>query len=228
MLGAIIGDIIGSRFEWDNIKSKEFTLFTERCFPTDDSIMTLAVAAALLEKHEKGGDLPKLAIKYMQDFGRRYPHAGYGVNFTKWLKEENPKPYNSFGNGAAMRVSPCAMVAHSLEEALDLAEQVTAISHNHREGIKGAKALTTATYMAVSGRGIKEIKNAIEKDYYDIDFTLDEIRSDYSFDETCQGTVPQSLAAFFESTSYEDAIRNAISIGGDSDTVACITGAVAG
>lgn len=226
MLGAIVGDIIGSRFEWHNIKNKDFTLFTEKCFPTDDSIMTIAVAKALLEKDKNS--LSKLAIKYMQSFGRRYPHAGYGMRFADWLCQDDPKPYNSFGNGAAMRASPCAYAASSLEEALSFAKQVTQVSHNHAEGIKGAEALTAATYMAINGSSIEKIKSAIEKDYYKIDFTLDEIRPSYVFDESCQGTVPQALAAFFESASFEDAVRNAISLGGDSDTIACITAAVAG
>ncbi len=228
MLGAIIGDIAGSRFEWHNIKTKDFTLFTEQCFPTDDSIMTLAVAKAVLEKDKTQKSLSSLSIKYMQEFGRRYPHAGYGVRFAEWLEKDDPAPYNSFGNGAAMRVSPCAYAAKSLEEAVSMSNEVTSVSHNHIEGMKGAEALTAAVYMALNGRSVSAIKDYIDKNYYEIDFTLDQIRPSYAFDESCQGTVPQALAAFFESTSFEDAVRNAVSLGGDSDTLACIAASVAG
>ncbi len=228
MLGAVIGDIVGSRFEWDNIKSKKFEFFHNDCFFTDDTVMTLAVGSALSECNGNYENLSNTAIKNMQRIGRLYPDCGYGLRFEDWLYEDNPKPYNSFGNGAAMRVSLCAYFAESMNMAEDLSYKVTCISHNHEEGIKGAQATAVATFMARNGFHKDDIKNYILQHYYKIDFTLDKIRRRYSFDETCQGTVPYALQAFFESENFEDAIRNAISIGGDSDTMGAITGAVAG
>ena len=229
MLGAIIGDIAGSRFQWDNLKSKEFRLLYKEfgCEPTDDSIMTLAIAKAILECKEDYTELGQKAVSSMQKLGRLYPDAGYGEHFYWWLFEENPQPYNSFGNGAAMRVSPCGFAGKTLEEAIYLSREATKVTHNHPEGMKAAEAVTTAIFMARKGKSIKEIGECIEKKYYKIDFTLDQIRPSYTFDVTCQGSVPQALEAFFESTGFEDAIRNAISIGGDSDTIAAITGGVA-
>ena len=227
MLGAIIGDISGSRFEWTNIKTKMFDLFTEECFPTDDSIMTLAIAKAILQCNEAHDGLEQETVKYMQQLGRRYPDAGYGMRFYDWLITEEPKPYRSFGNGAAMRVSPCGFAAKTMEEAIALSKAVTKVTHNHPEGMKAAEAVTTAIFMARSGRKMSEIRDCIEKKYYKIDFTLDAIRPAYEFDVTCQGSVPQAFEAFFESTGFEDAIRNAISIGGDSDTIAAIAGGMA-
>jgi type I restriction enzyme M protein len=227
MLGAIIGDIVGSRFEWNNIKSKHFELFTEDCFVTDDTVMTLAVAKALLESRRDFAGLSEKAVECMRELGRLYPNCGYGTRFEDWLISENPEPYNSFGNGAAMRVSACAFAASSLEEVRRLSKAVTEVTHNHPEGLKGAEATAVSIFLARSGAGISEIRDYITEYYYPIDFTLDEIRDSYEFDESCQGTVPQALAAFFESTSFVDAIRNAISIGGDSDTIAAIAGSVA-
>ena len=227
-LGAIVGDIVGSVYEWDNIKTKEFLLFSSKCLPTDDSIMTLAIAKALLECNGSYLDLSQKAIDNMRLLGALYPHASYGGRFSSWLNALEPKPYNSFGNGSAMRVSAVAYVADSIEQVKELSYKVTAVTHNHIEGIKGAEATAVAVYMALQGSSIQEIKDVIIKDYYPIDFTLDEIRDTYRFNETCQNTVPQALEAFFESIGFEDAIRNAISIGGDSDTLAAITGAVAG
>ena len=227
MLGAIIGDIVGSRFEWNNIKTKEFEFMNYRCSITDDSIMSLAIAKAILEADAQYKRIETYAVKYMQELGRKYPDAGYGSNFFSWLHEDNPKPYNSFGNGAAMRVSACGFAAKSLEEAQELAVKVTEVSHNHPESIKAAKAVASAIYMAMQGSNMLEIQDYITKNYYKIDFTLDSIRDSYKFDVSCQGSVPQAFAAFFESTSFEDAIRNAISIGGDSDTLGCITGSIA-
>ena len=227
MLGAIIGDIVGSRFEWHNIKSKEFELFNERCEPTDDSIMTLALAEAILICD---GDLDRLseeAVKQMREYGRRYPRAGYGGHFMQWIFSDDPKPYNSFGNGSAMRVSPCGFAASSLEEAVALARAVTRVTHDHPEGMKGAESVAAAIYLARTGKSKEEIRRYVEEHYYKLDFTLDEIRPTYKFDVTCQGSVPQAFEAFFESDGFEDAIRNAISIGGDSDTVAAITGGIA-
>lgn len=227
MLGAIIGDIVGSRFEWHNIKSKEFDLFTPECFPTDDSVMTLAVAKAILECHNEYAQLGARAVKCMQEVGRPYPHCGYGGSFYGWIYSDNPKPYNSYGNGAAMRVSACGFAARDMEEAKALSKAVTEVSHNHPEGLKGAEATTVAIVMALSDRSIPEIREVIDRDYYPMNFTLDGIRDTYRFNETCQDTVPQAIMAFLESNSFEDAIRNAISIGGDSDTLAAITGGIA-
>ena len=227
MIGAIIGDIVGSRFEWHNIKTKAFDFFTSRCRPTDDSVMTLAVAQAILNS---GGDLDALereAVSCMQALGRRYPRAGYGGRFHRWLSMEYPRPYNSYGNGSAMRVSPCGFAAKTLDEAVAMADAVTAVTHNHPEGMKGAEATAAAIFLARSGKTKEEIRAHIEQHYYRLDFTLDEIRPTYTFDVSCQGSVPQALEAFFESVSFEDAIRNAISIGGDSDTIAAITGGIA-
>lgn len=227
MLGAIIGDIVGSRFEWNNDKTKDFEFLTYRNFFTDDTVMSLAIAKALLESKNDYSDLGMLAIKHMQEIGRKYPEAGYGVMFNDWLFSDNPKPYNSFGNGAAMRVSSCGIVAKSIEEAKLLSKKVTEVTHNHPEGIKGAEAVAVAIYLARTGKNILEIRDYINKHYYKMIFKLDDIREKYEFNETCQETVPQAIEAFLESKSFEDAIRNAISIGGDSDTIAAITGSIA-
>lgn len=227
MLGAIIGDIVGSRFEWHNYKSKDFEFLNYQCFFTDDSVMSLALCKALLQSGNGFADLSEQAITCMREFGKNYPHAGYGGGFSSWLLSVNPQPYNSFGNGAAMRVSGCGYVANSIEEAKRLSKAVTEVTHNHPEGLKGAEAVAVAVFLARSGWNLLEIRDYIVKNYYRIGFTLDSIREEYDFDVTCQGSVPQALEAFFESTDFEDAIRNAISIGGDSDTIAAITGAVA-
>ena len=227
MLGAIIGDIVGSRFEWNNHRSKEFELFTSACEPTDDSIMTLAIAKALLSCDGCYDDLGEKAICWMRKIGQPYPSCGYGGRFYGWMYSDDPQPYNSFGNGAAMRVSPCGFIARSLDEAKALSKKVTEVTHNHPEGIKGAEATTVAIYLARTGKSISEIRKTIQDIYYPLCFTLDDIRDTYRFNETCQETVPQAIEAFLESTSFEDAIRNAISIGGDSDTLAAITGGIA-
>lgn len=227
ILGAIIGDIVGSRFEYKNYKGKDFELFNDKCFPTDDSIMSLAIAQAILISKPDYSDLSENAIKCMQEIGRKYPHCGYGDRFHRWIFSDNPTPYNSYGNGSAMRVSAIGFVAESINEAKELSRAVTEISHNHLEGIKGAEATSIAIYMARNGSSILEIKEYINKNYYPMNFTLDEIRNTYHFNETCQGTVPQAFESFFESSSFEDAIRNAISIGGDSDTLTAICGGIA-
>lgn len=227
MIGAIIGDIVGSRFEWNNIKSKDFEFLTYKCFPTDDSVMTLALAQALLVSKPDYSDLSKNAVECMQSVGRNYPDCGYGGGFRKWMFSDNPKPYNSYGNGAAMRVSAAGFAANSIEEAKEISKKITEVTHDHPEGIKGAEATAVAIYMAKTGSSLLEIRDYIDKNYYPMNFTLDGIRTTYKFNETCQDTVPQALMAFFESTDFEDAIRNAISIGGDSDTLAAICGGVA-
>lgn len=228
MIGAIIGDIVGSRFEWNNTKTKRFDFFHYDCCFTDDTVMSIGVAKAIIESRKLGSDLSAEAIKWLQTLGRAHPRAGYGERFFEWLFEESPRPYGSFGNGAAMRVSACGYAAESIVEAVELSRAVTGITHNHPEGMKGAEATAAAIVMARHGISMSLIRDYICRKFYKIDFTLEEIRADYKFDVTCQGSVPQAFAAFFESTSYEDAIRNAISIGGDSDTLGAITGGIAG
>ena len=229
MIGANIGDIVGSRFEFDdnNIKTKEFEFFHEDCEWTDDSLMTVAVAAALMKWSDEGGDLRHIATKAMRDFAQVITCGGYGGRFVDWLFGDDPQPYNSWGNGSAMRVSACGWVGDSLDEVKSLSLQVTDITHNHPEGIKGAEATAVSIWRARQGWRIPEIRAHVVENYYPMDFTLDEIRPTYRMDESCQGSVPQALEAFFESTSFEDAIRNAVSIGGDSDTIAAIAGSVA-
>ncbi len=241
MIGAIIGDIVGSRFEFNNCKSKDFELFNSQCQVTDDSIMTLAVAKAIMEaekikepsinRYEYDNEyyslVERMTIKYMQEIGREYPNCGYGGMFFQWIFSENPQPYNSFGNGAAMRISPAGFVARTENEAIMLSEVVTGVTHNHDEGIKGAEATAVAIFMAKRGFTKGEIKDKIISNYYSLDFTIDEIRETYQFSVTCQETVPQAIEAFLESNSFEDAIRIAISLGGDSDTLAAITGSIA-
>lgn len=227
MLGAIIGDIVGSRFEWNNFKSKDFIFFTENSHMTDDSIMTIAIAKAILSSKPDRSDLNEKSIHYMRLFGHKYSNHDYGGMFSYWLTTANPQPYNSFGNGAAMRVSACGFAAKSLEDAKLLSRLVTEVTHNHPEGLKGAESTTVAIYFARTGYTIPQIREYINKNYYKLDFTLDEIRNTYQFNETCQDSVPQAIEAFLESESFEDAIRNAISIGGDSDTIAAITGGIA-
>ena len=238
LIGAIVGDIVGSRFEWLNCKSKDFTLLVgqhegaEPCCFTDDTVMTLAIADAITTWRGGGdnsyGALSSCAIKSMQAFGRRYPNAGYGGSFMAWLQDKTPRPYNSWGNGAAMRVSACGWAGRTLDEVKAMSRAVTEVTHNHPEGIRGAEATAVATFLARSDKSMADIRKVVVSNYYRLNFSLDEIRDSYKFDVSCQGSVPQALEAFFESTSFEDAIRNAISIGGDSDTIGAICGAVAG
>ena len=228
ILGAVMGDIIGSRFEGHNYRAKDFNLFDKYCRFTDDSTLTIAIGKALLECNGDYTNLTEKTSENLIQIATWYPFAGYGGGFKRWLYSDVHEQYNSWGNGAAMRVSACAYFARSLEEATELSHKVTCMTHNHPEGLKGAEATTVATYMALHGFSKKAIKQHILENYYDIDFTIDGIRDSYHFDVSCQGSVPQALQAFFESEDYEDAIRNAISIGGDSDTIAAIAGAVAG
>lgn len=240
MLGAIIGDIVGSRFEFDNHKSKDFEMFTNECFATDDSIMTLAVAKAIMETEkikrlsargfendeEYYSALGDMAVRYMREIGQRYPGCGYGARFGRWVFSEKPKPYNSYGNGSAMRISAAGFFAKSENEAIELSKAITSVTHNHPEGIKGAEAAAVAVFMAYNSSTKKEIRDRMNS-YYTLDFKIDEIRDEYEFNETCQETVPQAIEAFLESVSFEDAIRTAVSVGGDSDTLATITGSIA-
>jgi ADP-ribosylglycohydrolase len=241
LIGAIIGDIVGSRFEFNNHRSKEFELFTDECNVTDDSIMTLAVAKAIMETGKNlkllSNDsknnyyyyklLKSMTIRYMQEIGRKYPRCGYGGMFVRWIFSDNPMPYYSFGNGAAMRISPVGFIAPTEDEARKLSETITAVTHNHKEGMKGAEATVISIYMAKNGASKEEIRQKINKSYYKLNFTINEIRDTYEFNETCKETVPQAIVAFLESKSFEDAIRIAISVGGDSDTLAAITGSIA-
>ncbi|MDX2245362.1 MAG: ADP-ribosylglycohydrolase family protein [Bacteroidia bacterium] len=220
IIGAIAGDIIGSRYEWDRIKTTDFELLHPKCDYTDDSVMTLAVAKGILEGKPFG--------PLMHAFGRAYPGRGYGGNFYYWLLSDNPQPYNSFGNGSAMRVSPAGFAFQTLAETLAAAEQTALPSHNHPEGIKGAQATAGAMFLARKGSSKKEIAEYVTNTFdYDLSRSMDEIRPDYYFDETCQLTVPPAIQAFLESDDYESAIRLAVSLGGDSDTLACITGGIA-
>jgi len=220
MLGAMIGDIVGSIYEWNNHRSKDFPLFGPGVDYTDDSVLTAAVADALLHGH------PPQKSLYL--WATRHPGRGYGGRFEKWLATWELAPYDSWGNGAAMRVSPAALLANSLEDALALAMKVTEVTHNHPEGLKGAKATAHAIFLARFGADADEIRRTIAETYgYDMDRTVDSIRPGYRFNESCQETVPEALVCALEATSFEDAIRNAISIGGDSDTVAAIAGPLA-
>lgn len=227
MIGVIIGDIVGSRFEFDNYKGKDFELFADGCEFTDDTIMTLAVGKALIESKDDIKILPKNTIDWMQKLGTEYP-SSYGSRFASWLFEEEPLPYNSWGNGAAMRVCGCGLAGKTEEEVKFLSLAVTVVTHNHYEGLKGAEATALAVYFAKNGMLKEDIGSYITEHYYPLNFTLDEIRDSYTFDVSCQGTVPQAIEAFMESTDFESAIRNAVSIGGDSDTLAAITGGIAG
>ena len=237
MIGAIIGDIVGSIYEWHNIKTKDFPLFRESCSFTDDTVMTVAVSEAL----KKGGTADDF-IDEMKKWGLQYPHAGYGGGFKRWLYSDSREPYNSWGNGSAMRVAACGWAVPlqqpldaGLDEVRKLAKRSAEVTHNHPEGIKGAQATAVSIYVmreAASKGEVEVYKGILRRAIagwfgYDLDRTLDDIRPGYHFDVSCQGTVPEAIIAFLESTGFEDAIRNAISLGGDSDTLAAITGSIA-
>ncbi len=236
MYGAIIGDIVGSKYEFHNIKTKDFPLFSKGCDYTDDTIMTVAVARALIKSLEEqagtngtGKTLHEFMIEEMQSLGRKYPYptGAYGGNFARWLKSKYPQPYGSYGNGSAMRASACGLIAVTLEEAEKLACISAEVTHNHPDGIKGAQAAAGAVFLARCCKTKEEIHDYITKYYYPLDFTIDKIRPSFVFDVSCRGTVPPAIEAFLESTGFEDAIRNIISIGGDCDTTGAVTGAVA-
>lgn len=225
MLGALAGDIIGSVYEFYGTKSTEFDLFSDASRFTDDSVMTLAVAKWLVE--DEAHTLHYL-IYCMQELGHEHPYAGYGGMFHGWLSEDNPQPYNSWGNGAGMRVSPVGLYAKTLDEALALAALTASVTHNHPEGVKGAQAIATSVFLAKEGKSKQEIKDYVEKTFdYNLHRTIAEIRPRYGFDVSCQGSVPEAIIAFLEGNSFEEVIRLAISLGGDSDTIGAMAGAIA-
>ena len=220
MIGAIAGDMIGSVYEAHPIKTKDFLLFDPQCRFTDDSVLTIAVARAIMEDSDYR--------RWVWEIGRRYPHAGYGGSFMAWLQASDPQPYNSWGNGSAMRVSPVGWAFDNADTVMTEAAHSAEISHNHPEGIKGAQAAALAVFLARTTRDKGVIKQEIAGRFgYDLNRTMDRIRPSYGFDVSCQGTVPEAVIAFLEAHDYEDAVRNAVSLGGDSDTLACITGAIA-
>ena len=230
MIGAILGDMIGSPYEFDhhNIKTTEFPLFCGKSCFTDDTVMTLAVAEGLMDGYGDSGRTEAAIITAMRKYGRMYPDAGYGARFSHWLDSATPEPYNSYGNGSAMRVSAVAWLFDSLEQVEEYALISARVTHNHPEGIKGAKATAAAIFMARTGKSKADIKQYVEWKYdYNLGRTLDEIRPAYHHVESCQETVPEAIIAFLESLDFEDAVRKAVSLGGDSDTLTAITGSIA-
>ena len=229
MIGAIIGDIAGSTIEFDCSKERNIPLFIPGSEYTDDSLMTIAIGHAFLLTEDDRSALQPVIISEMRRIGRLYPYpmGGYGGGFFKWLTGVNTIPYGSYGNGSAMRVSACGDIARSLDEAIDLARLSAEVTHNHPEGIKGAQAAAAAIYMAKTGADKDEIRAYLADHFYPLDRTCEEIRETYDFDGTCQGTVPEAVTAFLESDSFEDALRNAVSLGGDADTLTDITCAIA-
>jgi len=220
MLGAITGDVIGSVYEWDNIKTTSFNLYNNKSYFTDDTVMSIAVADAIMS----GGSF----AQSMKDWGRRYPDAGYGGHFAVWLRSESMEAYNSWGNGSAMRVSPVGFAFNTMEEVLTMAKKTAEVTHNHPEGIKGAQVTAAAIFMARQNASKQEIKAYIEHEFeYNLSRRLDDIRPHYIFDVSCQGSVPEAIIAFLESYDFENSIRLAVSIGGDTDTIACINGGIA-
>ena len=228
MIGAILGDIIGSRFEFHNHLSKEFRLLTADCCFTDDTVMTCAVAQALMDSRADYADLSERTVEAMQWIGRQFPNCGYGARFYDWMFSRDPRPYGSFGNGSAMRVSPVGFDARSVEEAKRLSAAVTRVSHDHPEGMKSAEATAVAIVLARQGASKEEIRREMEK-YYDLSLSVEEHRrrGQGHGKEICQVSLPQALVCFLEGESYEDVIRNCISVGGDSDTIAAIAGGIA-
>lgn len=220
MLGAIAGDVIGSRFEHAGIKSKDFELFNRQSVFTDDTVHTVALADSILNKAPYRDKL--------REYFKSYPGAGYGDRFRQWAQSSTPAPYGSYGNGSAMRVSPVAWLFDTLEDVLSEALKSAEVTHNHPEGVRGAQAVAGAIFMARNGAEKAVIRCYVEDTFsYDLSATIDEIRPDYSFDVSCQGSVPQAIRAFLEAEDFEDAVRNAVSLGGDSDTQACIAGSIA-
>lgn len=230
MIGAIIGDIVGAAYEFDNINTKDFEFFSEESGYTDDTVMTCAVAKAILDCRGNYDDLSRTAVKTFREIGRQFPFCGYGGHFAGWMFSDDPKPYNSCGNGSAMRVSPVGYIANGIEEAKELSRKVTEITHNHPEGLKGAEATAVCIVLARQGKTKEEIRGYVEEHYYKMTRTCDEWRREIGMDhgrEICQVSVPQAFECFFESESYEDCIRNCVSIGGDCDTTGAIAGGIA-
>lgn len=228
MLGAIIGDVIGSPYEFESDKTKDFMLFVPSCRPTDDSVLTIAVGCACVEANCYDEDeFKRVLAQKLKEIGLQYPDAGYGKRFYQWMIFDEDRPYGGNTNGSAMRVSPTAWAVDTLEDVERLAKWSAEITHSSSEGIRGAQAVAAAIFLARTHATKKEIRDYIEEKYYDLDFTLDEIRPWYKHDMTCDGSVPQAITCFLESDSFEDAIRNAVSLGGDGDTQACIAGAIA-
>lgn len=231
MIGAILGDIVGSVYEFNNIRTKDFEIEDFRSYFTDDTVMTIAVFRALYKCKGKYKNLSKITIKEMQNIYNEFyairGNLSYGSNFIHWLEAKKPQPYNSYGNGSAMRVSAIPYFAKSEEELKDMVYKVTTISHNHLEGIKGAEATALCIYLALNGASKEEIKQRIEKDYYSLNFNYEDLRANYRFEVSCQETVPQAIYCFLISNSFEDALRTGISIGGDSDTLCAILGGIA-
>ncbi len=228
VIGAIIGDIAGSMFEFNNIKTKNFVLFEDKCRFTDDTVMTLAVYKALKECNGDYTNLSQKVIEDMKNIGRQYEFCGYGAKFYNWLFSKNNEPYQSYGNGAAMRISGVGMFASSLAEVKELSRKITQVTHDHPEGLKGAEATAVAIYLAKKGKSKKLIKKYIEDNYYKLDFDYDSLVKNYKYNETCQETVPQAICCFLISESFEDCLRTSISIGGDSDTLTAISCSIAG
>lgn len=230
MYGALLGDMIGAPYEFDRgNKSKEFPLFCENSRFTDDSVMTIAVAEALLDSRFLDDDSIRAAlIKSMRKWGKKYPDAGYGRKFLCWLREKDPKPYGSCGNGSAMRVSAAGWLFDTLEETREKARLTAEVTHDHPEGIKGAEAASSAIFLARTGRSKEEIRDYIVQEFgYDLSRTCDQIRPSNYHNESCQKTVPEAITAFLEGTDFEDVIRTAVSLGGDCDTLTCIAGSIA-
>jgi len=229
MLGAMIGDICGSVYEWENQKDmSKIELFKDGCFPTDDSVMTAAVARALMDSAHMDDDWTRdNLINAMHYYGRLFPGAGYGGHFRSWLHHYDRRPYNSYGNGSGMRVSAAGWLYETLSETLHYAALSAKVTHNHPEGVRGAQAIAACIFLARTCHSKEEIRQYISDNFYPLEFRLDDIRPSYSFDVTCQGSCPQAIAAFLESDDFDDAIRKAISVGGDSDTIAAMTGAIA-
>lgn len=234
MIGAIIGDFVGVPYEFDGELNKkylarlDFPLFTKKSKFTDDTVMTIAVGEAVMNRRNDPNLTKREVVKCMQLWGAKYPDGGYGGRFKDWLKEKHPQPYNSYGNGSAMRVSAVGWLYDTIEDVLEYAEITAAVTHDHPEGIKGAQSVAAAIFLARTGHSKEEIKRYIEENFhYDLNRTIDEIRPGYKFDETCQGSVPESIIAFLESTSFEDAVRRAVSLDGDADTQGAIAGSIA-
>ncbi len=230
MIGAILGDMIGAPYEFDRgNKTKDFPLFVKRSQFTDDSVMTIAVAEALIDSYGKSDDEIKAAlVESMQKWGHRYPHAGYGCMFSQWLTTKDPKPYGSYGNGSAMRVAAAGWLHDDIDTTRHIAALTAEVTHNHPEGIKGAEATASAIFLARNGSSKDEIREYIIKEFgYDLSRTCEEIRPAYRHVESCQETVPEAITAFLEGNDFEDVIRTAVSLGGDCDTLTCIAGGIA-